>query len=505
MRESIATIEYEVKGGIETNMSEIRVLHVVGQLNLGGAESRIMDLYRNIDREKVQFDFVVHTPAHCYFEDEAKSLGANIYRIPRFRVYNYFSYKRAWKKFFEAHMLTDDESKANTQAQTQAEGSVSKSEFAVVQGHMTSTASIYLPIAKAAGVKTTVAHARSAGVDKGLKGKITKFMRKNLADRADFLFTCSDFASKAVFGEKAMKEKKIAFIPNAIDTDKYIFDEKVRNEMRKKLGIEDKLVLGHVGRFHYAKNHEYLLKVFKEIVKLCDESKMTSNAAGGENTEMQNGKLCGSKSPVLIMLGDGPRMDEMQALAKNMGISENVKFLGSQADIEKYYPAMDCFLYPSRYEGLPGTVIEAQASGLPVLMSSEICPECVITDLVKTLGIDIDPKEWAKAALKEVGVKIESDTGVINTADGSTADAGETKNDNAADAGKTPTSSVTDAGNKTDGFMSFGNEDDLKQIDVFREAFAGKVAIAGFNVKAQAKQMQAFYEMASQVGENNAF
>ena len=398
----------------------IRILHVVGQLNLGGAESRIMDLYRNIDREAVQFDFVEHTSAKCFFEDEITALGGQIYRVPRFRIFNWFGYKRAWKKLFEAHM--DQEN--------------NRSEFALIQGHMTSTASIYLPIAKKCGVPVTVAHARSAGVDAGIKGFVTKKLRKNLPDRADFLFTCSDYAAKAVFGQKAINEKNITFIPNAIDTDKYIFSDELRREVRKELGIEDKYVFGHVGRFHYAKNHEFLLRIFKEILNKCDNA-------------------------VLILLGDGGRMDEMQQLAKTLGIEKQVMFLGAKKDIYRYYPAMDYFVYPSRYEGLPGTVVEAEASGLKVMMSDEICPEVMVTDLVKTESLSTEPAVWAERILGD---------GPFATRVGEMARTGEAVQ---------------------------GLDDGLFKIEVNREAYASQVALAGFDVKAQAKLMKAFYEKAA--------
>ena len=164
------------------NMAQpVGVLHVLGGTNLGGAESRIMDLYRHIDRNKVQFDFLVHTGREGYFDKEIKELGGRIYRVPRFRLYNYFTYKKAVKAFFQAHR-----------------------EYQVIQGHMTSTASIYLPAAKNAGIPVTIAHARSAGVDKGIKGIATRILRKNLWKKADFLFTCSKIAGVSLFVKNAV-------------------------------------------------------------------------------------------------------------------------------------------------------------------------------------------------------------------------------------------------------------------------------------------------------------
>lgn len=346
----------------------IRILHVLGTLNLGGAESRIMDLYRNIDKSRVQFDFVIHTTKECFFTKEISDMGGRIYSVPCFKIYNYISYVRAWKKFMREHAK----------------------DYAMIQGHMTSTGSVYLPIAKKYGIKTTIAHARSAGVDSGIKGKITRFMRKNLAKKADFLFTCSELAGISVFGKKAVEEGKTIFVPNAIEVDKFKFNPKVREEVRRELNIEDRFVIGHVGRFHYAKNHEFLLAIFRDILKQYDA---------------QN-----SKKPLLLMLGEGPRMEEMKTLAHDYGVSQDVIFAGNHSDVYRYYQGMDLFLYPSRYEGLPGTVVEAQASGLRTIMSDAICDEVVFTDLIDTMSIELDPSQWAQKICNFT----EEDKGLIN-------------------------------------------------------------------------------------------
>ncbi len=327
----------------------IRILHVLGGTNLGGAESRIMDLYRHMDRNKVQFDFLVHTDQEGYFDKEIKELGGQIFCVPRFRIYNYFSYKKAVRAFFREHH-----------------------EFRAVQGHITSTASIYLPIAKREGIAVTVAHARSAGVDKGMKGIVTRLLRKNLAQRADYLFTCSYLAGLSVFGEKAVKEGRTIFVPNAIDCAAFSYNEGRRIKMRKELGLSDKYVIGHVGRFHYAKNHEYLLKIF---AGLCDLN---------------------HRDYALILLGEGSRMQAVKELAKELGIADKVCFLGNHGNISDYYQVMDYFVYPSRFEGLPGTIVEAQTSGLRCVMSDTICDEVMVTDLVHTMSIEDDPMKWAE-------------------------------------------------------------------------------------------------------------
>lgn len=381
----------------------VRVLHVLGNTNLGGAESRIMDLYRHTDRNRVQFDFLVHSGEEGFYEKEIRELGGRIFRVPRFRIYNYFSYRKALKEFFQEHH-----------------------EFALVQGHMTSTAAIYLPVAKKAGVKKTAAHARSAGVDKGLKGIMTRFLRRNLADKADYLFTCSELAGISVYGEKAVREGKTIFIPNAIDCAGFTFDPEKRKKMREELGLTDALIIGHVGRFHYAKNHEYLLRVFAELCQM-------GTGAGGSTAETG-----ADQNYHLILLGEGLLMEDTRKLAEELGVADRVHFLGNHKNIADYYQAMDYFVYPSRYEGMPGTIVEAQASGLPCLMSDTICREVIATELVETMSIEKEPKVWAEELQRRI-----------------------------------------------DALMS-------KQEN--REKYAAKMAAAGFDVQAQAERMMRFYE-----------
>lgn len=330
----------------------IRILHVLGTVNRGGAESRIMDLYRKMDRERIQFDFLVHTDNEGHFEKEIKDMGGHVYRILRFRGSNLGAYRKAMRDFFGVHR-----------------------EFMCVQGHMTSTASIYLPIAKASGIPVTIAHARNAGVDKGMKGMMTRLLRRNLDKKADYLFACSRMAGEAVFGRKAVSEGRTVYIPNAIEVSRFCFNSRIRDSMRKELGLDGQLVIGHVGRFDYQKNHEYLIDIFYEVQKLCREAR-------------------------LVLLGEGAGMETIKGLAAELGMLEKLCFLGNQRNIQDYYQAMDYFVFPSRYEGLPGTVIEAQAAGLRCLISDAIAEEVRITDLVQMKSIKRPAAEWAAKILE---------------------------------------------------------------------------------------------------------
>lgn len=334
----------------------IRVLHVLGTTNLGGAESRIMELYRCIDRNQVQFDFLIHTREDGHYSEEIRSLGGHIYSLPRFKIFNMAEYRKAIHTFFKEH-----------------------TEFSVVQGHMTSTAAIYLPIAKQEyGRRSmpliTAAHARSAGVDKGLKGLATRILRLPLKNRADYLFTCSKEAGIAVYGARAVREGRVWTIPNAIDAQRFSFQQKVRDEIRSDLGIQDKFVIGHVGRFGFMKNHTYLVDVF---AKICETR----------------------KDAVLVMIGQGELEETIREKVKSLGLEDRAYFLGNRYDVEKYYQAFDYFVFPSTFEGLPGSVAEAQAAGLHCLVSDKVTREVALTDLVAYRSIEEDPGLWAEEIL----------------------------------------------------------------------------------------------------------
>lgn len=338
----------------------IRVLHVLGKLNMGGAESRIMDLYRHIDRTRVQFDFLVHAADPKLrpkedFDDEVRSLGGRIYVLPRFNGRNYLKYRKAVEDFFREHHA-----------------------FAVVEGHMTSTASIYLPLAKKAGVPVTIAHARSAGIDPGLHGVATRLLRKNLADRADVCLSCSRAASVAVFGQKAVDAGEVRVVPNALDIRSFAYDPGVREKIRKELNIpETAFVIGHVGRFDAVKNQRFTAAIAAAL-----KEKSPSNPFW------------------YVFVGRGSLLPEVQQAFAQEQLQERTVFTG-QCDRQKtiaLYQAFDCFCFPSLYEGLPGTVVEAQAAGLPSLISDTITDEVCVTDLVSRYSLK-DPEAWAEPLL----------------------------------------------------------------------------------------------------------
>lgn len=325
----------------------LHILHVFGRLNRGGAESRVMDLYRNVDRTKVQFDFMQHTTKVCDFQPEIEQLGGKVYHVPPFRFWNYLSYCKAWKQFIREHP-----------------------EIRIVHGHMTSTASVYLPIARKKGV-FTIAHSRNAGVDKGIKGKLTKFLRRNLKQKCDCCFACSKLAGEAVFGKKAMEQGRVTIIPNAIDAERFTFDPEVRRQKREELHIQpEEFLIGEVGRFDPQKNQKYAVEILAECRKKNFPAK-------------------------LILIGEGPLMETVRQQVEELQLQKYVIFTGLQKDVVPFYQAMDFFLLPSFYEGLPGVAVEAQASGLRGILSDAITTETAMTSLMEFRSVQEPPEVWA--------------------------------------------------------------------------------------------------------------
>ncbi|MGF7057747.1 glycosyltransferase family 1 protein [Brassicibacter mesophilus] len=319
----------------------IRILHVLGRLDRGGAETMVMNLYRNIDRSKVQFDFVKHTEDECDYDDEILKLGGKIHTISRYNGKNHYKYMHQWRTLFEAHP-----------------------EYKIIHGHMRSTASIYLKIAKNYGV-TTIAHSHSTASRGNKLEQIIKYLLQlPVRYEADYLFACSDEAGRWLFGKKSVKKSNYRLFKNAIDINKYLFNQATRNKIRKILGIEDKFVIGHVGSFTYPKNHKFLVEVFNEVKRRKNNS-------------------------TLLLLGDGELRENIITQIERLGIEDNVILLGNVPNINEYLQAMDVFAFPSIFEGLGISVIEAQTAGLPCVVSDNVPEVAFITKVVSRVQMDV--------------------------------------------------------------------------------------------------------------------
>lgn len=339
----------------------IRILHVLGRLDRGGAETMVMNLYRNIDRSKIQFDFVIHTREKCDYNDEIYKLGGKIYNIPRYYGKNHYSYKKAWRDFFSSH-----------------------TEYKVIHGHMRSTASIYLRIAKRYGLKT-IAHSHSTASRGNIIDQLVKnMMQFPIRFIADYLFACSMEAGEWLFGKSAVKKDNYKIIKNAIDAQKYQFSISIRNRIRKYLNVESKFVIGHVGSFTYPKNHKYLLRVFRDFLE-------------------QN------KHAILLLIGEGELKPEIERDIQMLGLEDKVIMTGSVSNVNDYLHGMDFFVFPSLFEGLGIAVIEAQASGLPCIVSDKVPEEALITEMVEIMPID-SSKKWANTIFNKKTINKREDT-----------------------------------------------------------------------------------------------
>ena len=328
------------------NQGPKRILQVVTYMGRGGIETMLMNYYRQMDRTKIQFDFLVHRDFEADFDREIEALGGRIYRVPPMNPLKP-SYWKALDDFFRAH------------------------PYEIVHCHLNYKSGVVLAAAKRAGVPVRVAHAHIASMQKNWTVFARKLMGLLIPRTATHCLTCGQEAGKAVFGKMPF-----AFMANALHAERFRFSEAVRRSKREELNLQDAFTLLHVGRFDPQKNHNFLLDLFAEVRRRDPRA-------------------------VLLLAGDGPLRPEMEQKAAALPAG-SVRFLGVRKDIPDLLQAGDVFVFPSTFEGLPVTMIEAQAAGLPCVMSANITDECVVTELVKVLPID-DPAVWADAILAAKG------------------------------------------------------------------------------------------------------
>lgn len=324
----------------------IKIAQVIGMAINGGTETLWMNYYRNIDRSKVQFDFLVESESKIINKEEIESLGGHVVIIPPYK--HVFKYMKALKKIFK------------------------ENQYDIVHSNMSTMSVFTLRAAKKAGIKVRIAHSHSTSNKKEWKKNILKNMLRPFSKKySTHYFTCSELAGRYLFGDKTFDKGQVTIINNAIDINRFKYNKESRNSIRKELGItDDMVVIGNVGRFQAQKNQTYLLDIYNEYQKINPNSK-------------------------LLILGDGPLREELKEKTAKLNLNDKVIFAGVKTNPEDYYSAMDCFVLPSLYEGLPVVGIEVQASNLPFFMSDTITKECMLNDNVYSLSINDEPKNWA--------------------------------------------------------------------------------------------------------------
>ena len=337
---------------METN-EPIKIFQLVGSYKGGGVEAVVMNFYRNIDRNKIQFTFVCDEDSTDIPYEEIEKLGGKIIIVPPYS--KPFKYHSALKK-----ALKED-------------------DYKIIHSHISTMSVFSLFAAKCAGVPVRIAHSHSTTNKKEKKKNLMKQVLRPFSKvfATDYM-CCSELAGRWLFGNKEYDKGNVYLLNNAIDLDKFKYNESLRKKKRKELGIkDDTLVIGHIGRFVAQKNHDFLIDIFNEIHKKNNNS-------------------------ILLLAGQGPLMEDIKNKVKELNLDDNVKFLGQRNDANELYQAFDVFLLPSLYEGLPVVGVEAQASGLLCYLSDDMTKETKVLDITKFMSLNKMPEEWADNILDDV-------------------------------------------------------------------------------------------------------
>jgi glycosyltransferase involved in cell wall biosynthesis len=316
-------------------------------MNRAGQETVLMNIFRTIDRSELQFDFLLSVKEQCDYTEEILALGGKIHYLPPV-------FRRPFGRFFGLKKL------------------IKREGYNIVHCHSSQSLRwTDLLAAKRGGAAKLVYHAHNSSS----KYKALHFLFRPLNNLlSTHKVSCSESATVWVFGKNTYHKGNVKIIPNAIDIEKFKFDPRIRECVRDSMGLQDKFVVGHIGRFTHQKNHEFLINIFAEAHRQCPNA-------------------------VLMLVGDGELKPEIEKMVDCLGLHNAVLFLGIRQDVHELYQAMDVLVLPSFYEGLPGTVLEAQSAGLPCIISSTITDEVVLTDGCKKLGFDAK-QDWMDAILK---------------------------------------------------------------------------------------------------------
>lgn len=324
----------------------IRVLQMIASLYYGGSQSMLMNIYKKIDRSRIQFDFIIDHDEYNNYLPLIEELGGKVYKMPSFNGKNIFEIKKAWNDFFVEHP-----------------------EYKILHSHSRSYASIYIPIAKKHGVKTII-HSHNTSNGKGYASIVKNILQYPLRYQADYFFGCSRNAGEWLFGKKVINGDKFFILNNAIDADKFRFNEKIRESYRQEFNVVDKKVFIQVGEFNNQKNHEFTINLFKEIIRKYDNS-------------------------ILFLVGKGELEDKIKNMIKDAKLENSIVLLGFRDDVNNLLQMADYYVMPSNFEGLSVAAIEAQASGINCLLSDRVSKDVKVSDICGFVPLDIN--KWLEA------------------------------------------------------------------------------------------------------------
>lgn len=335
----------------------IRVLVLISSMDVGGAETFIMKVFRNIDNNKIMFDFLVSEHNKCFYDDEILKLGGKIFK-------GEFKSKHPIKSFLKIYLTVRNQKY--------------KVVFRCSEHPM---AYLDLLAAKLGGAKMLMIRSTNTSTGGGILSNILAYIFRPLLNLiSNIKIAPSTEAGKWLFGKQKMDSGEVLLMNNGIEVEKFVFSQEIRDSIRKDLCLEDKFVIGHVGRFNAQKNHLFLLDVFSIIVQECPNA-------------------------ILMLIGKGEREKEIREKAELLNLSDKVIFMGVRSDVNNLMMAMDVFVFPSLYEGMPNVVIEAQATGLPCIISDTITREVALTNLVNYFSLNDELLDWAEFIIMQKGIK----------------------------------------------------------------------------------------------------
>lgn len=338
-------------------MEPINVLVLDTVMDRGGAEAMIMNYMRHIDRSVIKFDFLTNRDYRAAYEDEIESLGGKVYHMCPMYPGKFGQYKREVREFLKEHP-----------------------EYQIIHSNLEERSYFALKEAKRLGVPVRISHSHNRPLGVNLKLIMRYYFRFMLKYYNTHMFACGVEAGDWLYGGK--NRDNVIIMKNAIDANEYRYNALVSAEMKRELGIEGKKVIGHIGRFFPQKNHAFLIDIFKAVHDREPEA-------------------------VLLLVGGGESDDalknQIKAKVNNLGLTDCVKFLGVRGDVARVVQTFDVFLLPSLFEGLPVTMVEAQAAGLPCVISDKVPIQCDITGNVTVLSLDDSVAKWAETICNLAG------------------------------------------------------------------------------------------------------
>lgn len=336
-----------------TREQPLRVAQIMGKLCAGGVESVVFNYYRAIDKNKFQFDFYYDADSTVEPPKELIDLGARFIKVPAYQ--SIFQYMKALHDSFE------------------------QNKYQIVHSHINTLSVIPLLVAKKCGVPIRIQHNHSVPAGKEYGRNVLKNVLRLFSKTfSTQYFACSEEAGRWMFGSKTFDEGKVFIMKNAIDFSRYIISENEKKQVMDKLNLQNSFIVGHVGRFTFAKNHEFILRIFKSVLELKPNAK-------------------------LLLVGDGELRKDIEKKITELDLADKVIMVGKVSNPERYYAVMDVLVLPSIFEGLPMTVIEAQASKKHIIISEAVPEEAIISDFCHYESLREAPEIWAEKTVTCAG------------------------------------------------------------------------------------------------------